>query len=239
MSRFLLVSSTQKATQEEKKEPVKALEGRFISGRNVIKTGKSAMVPKAIPIFPKIPVTLRFKTTAAVAGTTGAITLDDILGAIGVTGRVANTSVTCLATSFRVKCVRIYIGPSSTGTVDASVTWGTAGTTAEPDYLEVDAGAVNYQGQTQCLSSFPPKNSTAGYWFRDTVTGTLVVFVITCSTTGSVVEVDLEFTLPTATQSSNSITVTTAAVGNFYRLGLNKTNASANLMTPIGYPTTT
>ncbi len=196
-------------------------------------------MPRPVALWPIIRrLKLRFGASSGTTISTGAITLDDVLGAIGVIGRVANTSVTCLATSFKINKVTMWLGPSGSVATQSFCSFFSAGDDHEPDYMVENDVPINMQGSPSCLVFRPPKKSTAGLWQRDTATGTDLIMVVGVGTTGSLVEVDLDFTLSTTLASSNSLTVTTAAVGVFYRLALNRTNGSSSL-TPLAFQTTT
>ncbi len=198
-----------------------------------------AKMPTPVALWPIVRnLRLRFNATAGTSITTGAITLDDVLGAIGVIGRVANTSVTCLATSFKINAVRLWVGPSASVATQSFVSFFSAGDDHEPDFMVENDIPINMQAVPNLLEFRPPKNSTAGMWQRDTATGTDLIMVVGVGTTGSLVEVDLDFTLSTTLASSNSLSVTTSAVGVFYRLALNKSNGSSSLV-PLAFQTTT
>ncbi len=200
--------------------------------------GGSAM-PRPVALWPVVRgLRLRFGAASGTNIATGAITLDDVLGAIGVIGRVANTSVTCLATSFKINAVRLWVGPSGSVATQSFVQFLAAGDDHEPDYMVENDIPINMQGGPNMLEYRPPKKSTASMWQRDTATGSDLIMVVGVGTTGSLVEVDLDFTLSTTVASSNAITVTTCSVGVFYRLALNKTNGSSSLV-PLSYQTTT
>ncbi len=238
MDRFLKVKTPEpsKAVGDEKAPPKFGLY-RPIGGARGSGWGKAG-IPTKVPLWPKIRLRLYFNASSSTDKSTGLVTLDDMLGAIGVVGRVANTSVTCLATSFRVRKVTIYQGPAGASAAYSAINWFSAADEREPDYEEIQVTPLNYQGPSAMLTSYPPKSSTCGYWHRDTSTGTLLLFTVEVGTTGSVVAVDVTFTLPTTIASSNALTVTTAAVGTFYRMSLNRTHGSSSLQ-PMGYQSTT
>ncbi len=132
----------------------------------------------------------------------------------------------------------MWIGPSGSVATQSFCQFFSAGDDHEPDYTVEDDIPINMQGVPEMLEYRPPKNSTARMWQRDTATGTDLIMIVGVGTTGSLVEVELDFTLSTTTASSNALTVTTAAVGVFYRLALNRTNGSGSLV-PLSYQTTT
>jgi hypothetical protein len=167
------------------------------------------------------------------------VSIDDIFGAIGVIGRVTNTSVTALASAFRLRRVTITQGGNAAGNIEnAAILWFSANSDQEPDY-EVIAPAPTTASLMQQVTSTPPRKSTAGFWYRNVISpATTTVFSLAISNAYSIIDVDLDFCLPTSVVSSQAITVSTAVVGQFYRLALNKANGSSTMI-PIGYTTTT
>jgi len=229
---------------KEKKDPSKVYQVvryRQSAPGKVIKNGKGQRqtgiaVPRRIVVFPVIPLTLRFINNAALTSGTGIITVADVFGAIGVIGRVTNTSVTALATAFRLKRMLIYLPVDATYD-GCQVHWFTGEEDREPDmeYVETRAGGVT---APQGLSFVPPKNSLVSQWYRDTYAeATQSIAITTVNNPDAVLDVDLEFTLPTAITSSQVITVATAVVGTFYRLSINR--AAGGGWVPIDYQTTT
>lgn len=200
---------------------------------------RNLQLPREIPVFSVINTKLRFKNSGAIAtATTGLITINDIFGAILCIGKVSNTSVTPLATSFRIRKVSIWISGSTAAEADAGIAWFSANSDQDPDMEYVDE-IQQMAGLSQCVVSRPPKNSTAGFWYRDTVSPVnTAVFGLKISNQNSITEVDLDWTLPTSVVGSATITVSTATVGAMYRLALNKTNGSSTLV-PYNYTTTT
>lgn len=204
--------------------------------------GGSGLLPlsKQIAIFEVIHSKLRFKNPSAAlaSATTGLITINDVFGAILVVGKVTNTSVIPVATSFRLRKVTIWLAGGGSAEADASIEYFSANSDQEPDmeYMNtIQAGTA----LCQAVSRRPPKNSTAGFWYRDTMSPVnTAVLGLKISNANSVVELDVDWTLPTAIISSTTITVATATVGAFYRLALNKTNGSSTLV-PYDYNTTT
>lgn len=198
----------------------------------VLKGGKmgsgrlAGRLPPRLPTWPYIRLVLRVSNTGATDATTGLITVDDMLGACGVIGRVTNTSVTCIFSSFRVRKVTLYLAPA-TNRASAQVDFFSGTEKRNPD-MEYDTSIpTNYEGAPATLVFTPPKASLDGFWYRDDNTGTDPVMSVICTTTGSVMDVELDATIDTAILSSNSIAVSTAVVGTFYRVCLNKTNVGA------------
>jgi hypothetical protein len=246
MSRFLLV----KDEKEKVEKPIVPTDGKstrplgfklatMVPLKNLKGVGSnSGSFPPAVRVNAVIKrQTLRFETTAAVAGVNGIITAGDIFGALGVVGKVSNTSVVALATSFRLKRVTIWPSASTSGGVVASMSWA-SDDDHDPD---IDWGVYRPAGLVGTPNSFtstPPPKSLAGFWQRDTVAVTNVaLFYVAISATGSVLDLDVEWTLPSGVASSQTITATTAVVGTFYRMYLNRV-AGANTLKPVNYPAT-
>lgn len=181
---------------------------------------------------------LRFETTNAVSGINGIITATDIFGAIGVIGRVTNSSVTAIAQSFRLKRVTIWPSGSTSGVVLDSISWA-SDDDHDPAIKKNGIRPAGIVGEPSAITAVPPRNSTSGFWMRDTVAVANVAMVyLEISGTGSIVDLELEWTSMDGISSSQSITVATAVVGTFYRLYLNKV-AAANTLKPVDFPSTT
>jgi hypothetical protein len=198
----------------------------------------SGIYPPAIEISALIKrQTLRFETTAAVSGANGIITATDIFGALGVVGKVTNTSAVALATSFRLRRVTIWPSASSSAGVVAAMSWA-SDDDHDPDRRKVDFRPAGMVGTPNSFSSVPPKNSLAGFWMRDTVAvANVALFYVDISGTGSVLDLELDWTLSTDETTSQTITVSTAVVGKFYRLYLNRV-AGANTLKPVEFTAT-
>jgi len=210
------------------------------NGRSVRRTVAQAGVPRQILLWSTVSTTLRFNgPNAALTTSSGLVTIDDIFCAILVIGRVANTSVTQVATSFRLRRVTIYVSGTTQGTVDASVIWFGDNLDHEPDQERVNATQANVWAPMS-VTSVPPRNSGCGLWIRNTASPVnTAVFCIQCTNSYPVVDVDLDWTLPTGVVSQATRAVATAAVGTVYRLALNSTNGSSALLTPALFNTTT
>jgi hypothetical protein len=178
---------------------------------------------------------LRFYNTAAITGSNSNVTNTDIFGAIGVIGRVVNSTVTPFASSFKINSVTIWPA-SGSGSSDVSVTFQEQSNDSSED-LEMSSAMPASVTTTSMFRAYPPKNSLASFWINETQTSGLVFMNIILSGTGSIVDLDVTWTLPTGWNSSQTISVSTAAVGTFYRLALNHAVA-ANTLVPVDYATT-
>jgi len=201
--------------------------------------GRSGL-PKEVDLWPRnrgLTLAFRVGTAVAAGAASGQIQVGDVFGAIGVVGRVTNTSVTPLASAFRLKECRIYAANSGTGVSDAEIIWFSGNTDQEPDESKVRT-AQAWQTMPNVTVSRPPRNSLAGFWHRDTVASMTTLVLGLTATVGSVVHLDLDWDLPTGVTASIPITVSTAVVGTFYRLALNRTAGSSTII-PADYNTTT
>jgi hypothetical protein len=201
-------------------------------------TQSGTRLPMAIAVWPIIPLKLRFTNNATplVSNTNGLITAGDIIGAIGVFGRVTNTSVTAIASSFRIKRATMYLAGAGSSYASASIIWFSTVTDQMPDFEETDSVTGNMTLQTR-ITSVPPKKSTAGFWYNDTIPAATQILGLYMSNNYGIVELDLDFTLPTGVVPCLVITVATAVVGTPYRLALNRTNGS-NTCIPLDYTST-
>jgi hypothetical protein len=226
----VLAARVRDEKEETREQVIKRTLAKFVvtPARLLISKGKVAL-PRSIPVWPIMRVVLRFSNTAACPIGNGLIYADDIFGAIGVYGRVTNTSVTPIATSFRIRKVTMYVAPSSSGAVLAHLVFLDTADRV-PDTVSNDAMPPTYYGEPYVLVGVPPKNSSASLWYKNTGTFSTAIFGVDVSTTGTVLDLELDFTLSSDVAASDTITVATAVVGKFYRLPLNKTSTSGGIL---------
>jgi len=211
------------------------LKGRpFGPGKGKSKVPSGAIsLPPPIQVVPRFSHRYRFRATAAANSL--AVSLQDLLGAVGVVGAVVNSKVNTLSSTVRLRSITVWPSASTSGPDHAYVYWSPTGLagyvpdelweTAIPDGITV----------ARALRFVPPSGSLASFWLNpDSIPSTTGVFVITAAS-GSIIDVDAELTLP-VTGISSQITVATAVVGEFYWLALD--GAASNVLVPLGFPTT-
>jgi len=200
----------------------------------------SAIAPLQHPIWPYIRLKLSFQNgaTAILMSSNGIITVGDVFGAIGVIGRVVNTSATGIATAFRIRRVTVFSGTNDAGAFEnVGIQWYSSNTDHEPD-MRYSAPMPTTSALIQHVTSVPPKNSTCGFWHKNTTDPAQTVFALAINNAYSVVELDLDFCLSTAIVPMATFTLATVAIGTFYRLALNRVNGSSTLV-PVDFTTTT
>jgi len=173
----------------------------------------------------------RFDLTSGINATN--ITVGMIFGVIGTIGQVANTSVASIASSFRIRRVTIYESSQGVVTVSSEIFWASAVDVNSKDMV-MSNSTIPYDRPTR-VSSVPPRGTLSSFWWNSGATSTTSLFGITASI-GSIVEVDLDFTIANALEGLAGIAVSTATVGNIYYLALN--GPSVNTAIPVGLPTT-
>jgi len=206
--------------------------GRFAAarkGRGRAKPMRVPSVPPTLDVVPQGHNVYRFTNAAAQAGAT--VSIADLLGAIGVIGKVAATSVTTVASSVKVNKITIWPSPAATGTGYATLTWDPILTGVNKDKL-VDRSLPEGISVTGPSVNRPPRGTFAGEWL-EAAGGN--VFVIGASSL-SIVDVDLSFTLASVGSLQTTVNVATANVGQIYYLALD--GPGTNAFTPVGLPST-
>jgi hypothetical protein len=171
---------------------------------------------------------LRFVATAGVSS--DLVTVPKLLAAMGGICTITNSQLVSWASSIRVRRVTIFESAQGVATVSSEVLWANATDVNSKDET-ISASTVPYD-RPSMLSSQPPKSSLASFWWNSSATTPL--FALTCSI-GSVIQVDVEFTL------SNALTGATAAIatgsqGSPYFMYLD--GPSTHVLLPVGVPTT-
>lgn len=178
----------------------------------------------------------RFYCTAVQNGLQ--VTVNGVLGAIGVVGAVTNTSGRPIAGTFRLRAIDVWVAAntstSSAGVCD--IDWGSASGAhirdTEPSVI-LPVGAL---GEIMKVHAVPPPQSLASFW-QGNVTTTETLFTITALNAGAIIDLDLEWTLADNVVN-NTIALTTVVVGSFYRLALDDPSGTQTIV-PINFATTT
>jgi hypothetical protein len=189
--------------------------------------------PKQIRNIPILHHTFRFQATAGQAQSI-TITSLNVLGALGSICTVNNSTVACMAQSFRIKRLKVYgavgtLGQGNTVIID----W--AGTTQTPN-IEVSDSSTS-SAYPAYVSSAPPRESNASFWQTPQISST-IMFAIACAP-GSIIDLEVEYTLADVDSQFTSCAVITVAAGTLsvpYYLSLDG-NTTHNLI-PTGLNTT-
>jgi len=221
---------TKKPDPDGRSLPLTLLKGGvFDPGAVELRTKSGGIsLPPQLRLFPGVRRTLAHQGNSS----TVPVTVGTLLGAAGVIGTVTNSKVNTVFTSVRVRRIRIWPSPSSSGLQQSYVLWyGNSGN--DPDYADVrpiPEGATS----TGKLTFIPPERSLASFW-NNTANASTAIFEINGGT-NSVVYLDIEL-LQSAYFATLQQAVTTAVVGTMYYLALD--GASSNTMPPIAaLPTT-
>jgi len=172
----------------------------------------------------------RFVSTAGVGA--ASITVGTIFGAIGTVGTVANSTVTTICSSFRIRKVDIYESAQSVATVSSELLWASPVSVNSSDVAWSNA-TIPYDRPSR-ISAAPPKGTLASFWWNSSATSTTPLFSLTCAI-GSIVDVEIEATLSNAL-TGVTISVSTAVLGALYFLYLD--GNTSHKLAPVGLPAT-
>lgn len=195
--------------------------------------GKRGIVPRLPPELSCTPVVdhvFRFINTARGQEN---ITVSMLAGACGSVGTITNSKVQPIASTLRVRSIKIWAGIDSTQQ-SSEVLWNSAITTVEKDNSKVNSTPQNV-AQSNVLVSRPPRGTFAANWTSAVTNGSVVLFGISCPI-GSVIDVHVVYTIANAYSTPTNITVTTAVLGGLYYLRLDQ-SAGGNYI-PQGVTTT-
>lgn len=220
-----------KDAKEEQLSSLLALKrGRSLKATSL---GKVPMLPPKLINFPFISRCYGFQAPAA-TNLLG-VTVGDLLGAAGVIGTIANSTVVAYHSAVRLRRIRIWPGGPLSGEgapVLAEVFWnGTSGNIPDQQAVQVLPGGVT---ETSGMSYVPPKNTLADFWW-DAADSATNVFDISLPQ-GSVVYVDMDLALISQLTPLSIAGFAIVAVGNPYFLALD--GRGTNKITPIGLATT-
>lgn len=176
------------------------------AGKSLGKSGRSSL-PPTIDLAPTCRHVFRFTCNA---GTTGVnVRAQDLIGVCGGVCTVTNSTFRPMASSVRIHKVTVWQGLSSTGFEFASVWWATGLAQAR----DSEKNRTIPQGSTITgpVVFTPPPGTLAAFWQTSAST---TIFAIACAP-GSVVDVDLSFTLSDSIISSTT-TIATGVLGTIY-----------------------
>jgi len=214
---YKVVSSPKKLTKGK---------ARRNRGRDVIPMAVLRSIPASIQIRHRF----RFIATA---GETMSITLQNLFGALGGIGTISNSTVTLFASSFRLRRLTIAESAQNVATVSSEILWYSAADVNSPDKVNMNS-TIPYD-RPSVVSETPPAKSLASFWWNTSATLSTILFSLTVSI-GSIIEADMEFTLPNNAPSFGLTGFTTVAVGTVYYLALD--GRASNKLIPVGLPTT-
>lgn len=189
-------------------------------------SGRTPSLPPALEVSPTYFARLRFQCST---GATFTLTEANFAGAIGVVTTAANTTHP-ISSAWKIKRVTIWPSTQST-TVQNQWAWDLASTGHDKDSLRVTTVPFGITSALP-LTTTPPSKSLAAFWTNSNVSGTFAICTIQ---TGSVVDLEIDFTLSTGLPQFAAISTTAAGtVGNLYYLSLDGTGGKLNV---VGRPT--
>jgi hypothetical protein len=197
--------------------------------RRTGRASRAVVLPREAGI--RVNHVYRFDTTSGINASN--ITVGMIFGAIGTMGQVANSSVASFASSFRIKRLTIFESAQGVVTVGSEIFWASTTDVNTADIVYTNS-TIPYD-RPSCVSSTPPPKSLASFWWNSSATTTTPLFGLTCAI-GSIIDLDVEFTIANSLEGLAGISVATATVGNVYYLALN--GPATNTAIPVGLPTT-
>jgi hypothetical protein len=194
--------------------------------RNVVSRG---IRPPQLKTYPDLTHTYRFFANSTVSNSI--ITSDLLFGAAGGICTVANSLVTCLFGTLKVKRVQIWAPLLSSGTNEIEVLWGIQGTPfSNPVRVSDVSVSTAYPAH---IDTRPPTSSIANFWQNVSVNEAL--FKISCPTS-SYIDVTLQLTLWNNEGAGFSTNVALGSLGDMYYMSLD--GPTPHDMQPIGLNTT-
>ncbi len=172
--------------------------------------------------------TFRFIATQSPAS---GITANNLLAAVGNICHVANSAVMSIAGSAKLHRISIYTPPAAVGSASTcSVTW-LSGQADSPSLLEVSDSSVS-TAQPAHITTVPPKESGASFWFTSSATALFSMI----SPAGSIVDVDISYVLNDIGSAGVATTVAVGSLGVMYWLALD--GPTNNRLVPVSLFTT-
>jgi hypothetical protein len=232
---YVLVTETKEEIKSPQQYCVSA--PAFLAGMGMSLTrgaassaGRSTSLPPQMDITPNCRHTYRFVCNNVASVT---CTNQDILGAIGGICTVGNSKVRAWASSFKLHSLKMWPSANTTTTPTyADCFWGAgAYGSKDAEFLKAVPGGCTVTGQ---VTFKPPKGCFAENWISNTISGNYVIMGLQCSI-GTIVDVDLSFTLTNQVPPANS-SISTGTLGNIYYLCLD--GSSTHQYTAYGLPGT-
>lgn len=206
----------------------------MVEGRTVLSVGKGSKVGgSSLPPVKDMTVSTvkhTFRFVSASGSAANNVTPTNIIGACGGICTVANSKLTPWASSFKLHAIRIWPGVSTSGYEDAIIRWAALATVGTKDQ-KLERAVPQGVSITGGLEFRPPKGTLATWW---QVATSSVLFVISCAP-GSIVEMDVTFTLSNSFVTSDT-TIATGTLASVYYLPLD--GPTSHTVTPLGLPFT-
>lgn len=201
-----------------------------LSGGRSMGRSRAPRIPPTVDTVAKAHSVLRFTATSAAASTN--ISLATLMVACGSICTIANSTVASVASS--VKLHKITIWPASTTAgagQNAEVLWPELGniTKDESKSTAIPAGVTI----ADVIMERPPKETQVAFW-NSSGGGGSTLFSLTCPA-GSIIDVDLTWTLRNNIAGVTQAGYAAATLGAFY---YGRLDGVGGKFLPLGVPTT-
>jgi hypothetical protein len=181
-------------------------------------------IPPALDLVHQVHAVLRFISTSA---TSTQVDIPELLAACGGICTVTNTTLAVWASSVKLHSIKIWAASGGAAVIE----WGNLNSVGK----EAIKDQTTPTGVTLAGCSFwrPPRGT---YW-EDWLEGTASAPIFSIQTTvGSIVDVDVSYTMEAGTFALTTYPIATGVLGNPYYLSLD--GGTSNKYPPVGLPTT-
>lgn len=209
--------------------------------RLVGRKGKRAKGKRHRGVVPSLPPQIgcvvtcshRFRFQNSSTQTTTGITFGNLAGALGCVGTVTNSTVVALASSIKIRRVTIWPAEAAPDS-RCEIVWNIfAGMpTKDESKLELLPYGMTTTGP---VISTPPKGDARGWLTATSVGGTSAVIFTLYMQQGSILDLDVSWTLSNNIGGVSISGLTTVVLGTVYYLAL---DGHTNTIAPQGVPTT-
>jgi len=187
--------------------------------------GVISKLPPQLSGTPNVDHTFRFINSAR--GQLN-VTYNMLAGMCGTIGTIVNSKVQPIASTIRLRKITVWPGGDSTQQT-AEILWNSPATTMEKDNTTITSLPANMSNSAPFVSR-PPRGALGNVWTNINTNGSAFCFGINCPI-GSVIDVHAVFTIANAYAVPANISVTTAALGGLYFLGLGTTYVAQGVTT--------
>jgi hypothetical protein len=204
---------------------------RMLAGKG----GRAMMVKSVIPTLESSVVirrTFRFQVASAITST--GVSLGNVFGALGVMCTTSNSTAFSFCSSFRLCKIIFYQSAAGSITSPTEILWSSVTDVNSKDDCKVSS-TLAYDRPAKIVS-VPPKNSLSGFWWNSSATVATPMFSVVNAPAGSILDLDVEYTLCNAL-IGNSYSISTGTVGGVYYLSLD--GVTTHKLAAVGLPTTT
>jgi len=149
-----------------------------------------------------------------------------IINALGVVGTVNNSTVVSVCTSFRIRSLKLW-PPQNAGADAGFISWNDGNAFVKDD--EKISSVPDGVTVTRPLVMRPPRLSTSAFWQS---TGVTTQMMTATPVAGSLIDLDVEYTMANAVAQTVTAGLASVAVGTLYYLSLD--GFASNKIVPVG-----